>query len=345
MGAEQAKPEHTLIDERVMNLFSQLFHVDYPAKALVRNFTTNTHEWTYFLDRLDVFTPPTTLPDNFGASGKIYFQDDRIIKEIPIVHPYNLRGAFLECWIQTTLQNDRFYGSHIPQLFSIKRSKSKEMGKLSIFLTMERIADTFQDILGTNQITLEKILPYFKQFSQMLEYFDIQYEFRHRDLHHRNILFNKGKLYLIDFGRSHIKNINPQLGEYMYVKKELHFSSYTTALKWNNVFSWSPPLDILTFLTSFREMYYEQMDLECKSLIKYFVDDTIYEYMEKKRGCGEFVYFQTYPCKIKYWDEKIRTSLEKKVSIRKFSEEIIHYLQKSPHYTIDLNVPAYTDIY
>ena len=341
MGAEQAKPEHTPINEKVVNLFSQLFHADFPAKALVRNFTANTHEWTYFLDRLEVFTPPTIVPDDIGTSGKIYIDGDRIIKEIPIVHSYNLRGVFLECWIQTTLHNDALYGSHIPQLFSIKRSKSKEMGNLSIFLTMERITDTFQNVLGTDSITLAKILPYFKQLSQILEHFDTKYAFRHRDLHYRNVLVKGCKLYLIDFGRSSIENKYSQPGEYVLMKKELRFSPYSAAVRWENVFSWSPPLDILTFLTSIREMYYRQMDAECKALINQFVDDTIYSYMEKKRGCGECVYFQTYACKIWQWDETMKASLEKKVSIREFSKEIIYHLEPRK---VNLNAPAYADI-
>jgi hypothetical protein len=344
MGAEQTKPSPIAIDERVMNLFSQLFHFSFPVKDLVDNFTTNEYEWPHFVDELDVLNLTDTIPDYVGASGKIYIKGDRIIKEISIVHPHNLRGVFLESWIQTTLQNDSLYGSHIPQLFAIQRSKSKEMGKLSIFLTMEKIADTIQDVLLEDSITLTTILPYFKQFSEMLEHFEAKYAFRHRDLHINNVLFQDGKIYLIDFGRSSIGDTYFQRGEYIYVENELRFSEYTTSLKWDNVYSWSPPLDILTFLTSFRELYYMQMDADCKSFINGFVDDTMYKYMEQKRISGERVYFQTYPYKIQSWDEKIKTHFEKKVSIREFSKEIKYFLHSYLSHEINLNVPAYADI-
>jgi serine/threonine protein kinase len=327
MGAAQTTPVNVAkIDEAGLQAFSKLFRVE-PAKLrhLVQNLAAGapTSYWIDIVDNLDTFEMDHRSPIHTGGSGKIYCIDNNIVKRIPIIHDYNIQCVFLECWIQTLLGSDPEYGSHIPKIFRIRRSKS--LTSLVLYIEMERIPDTFHDIMCKEQITLPKILPYFKQLAAMLKHFDAKYQFRHRDLHTSNLMLKGDKLYLIDFGRSSLGETFVRQGEYQMLPAGKQFTFYSTIMKWDGAVSASHPFDIIVFLTCFKESYVKHMDDEVNAAVTKLIGADLYAYMEAfaKRDFHfkdkrlvdtrskdpEYIYMQAYACKIKEWDLKHRILL------------------------------------
>jgi len=244
---------------------------------------------------------------NSGTTGKIYMSDGYITKKIDITDANNLRGVFLEIWIQTILSLDPVQGSHIPKIIKVLKSgfgdDDDDGDGGALYIVMEHIPMKFSAKLraeaGKGSIPHAQVLAHFKQLAGILYHFDKEYKFRHRDLHTTNIMYDKDKLYLIDFGRSclefpdgHGKKLFHEIGLLRNnggdMVAQYGISKYENK-KWraNN-----PPapfegqcfsFDVLTFLTSFCDFFQPFITSDSQTLIvDEIISVPIYNYLKKR---------------------------------------------------------------
>ena len=115
------------------------------------------------------------------------------------------REVFIEAYIQTVLQCDPRFGKNIAHIENLYRDigVTRFISNYTYYYKMESIPYTLNRHLQRPGRTKEDNLRLISDLASVLEYFDHNYGFRHRDLHGGNVMFGEdGTLKLIDFGQA-----------------------------------------------------------------------------------------------------------------------------------------------
>jgi len=210
------------------------------------------------------------------------------------------RENYVEAFIQTVLQSDPSSGESVGNLeaiyrdatirrrgtrrrssgarrtssnkpqYNVRRASSEPLNT-TFFYKMEYIRYTFADAIqklytdAGGPIPLDVIHSKFGSLGETLTKFDENYGFRHCDLHTGNLMFTGAMdIKLIDFGKSCLN-----IDGVVYAKNKTVCESY----------------DLLIFLASLREYYFQYFDAGVRDLINYFFTDTdgtnIYDEIER----------------------------------------------------------------
>jgi serine/threonine protein kinase len=217
----------------------------------------------------------TTVYKKITASGDTSDTQIEYMKKVE----YNLRTILLELFIQIVLSSDPTYGTFI--CTPTKLFRTSEVGRLpantshasyktpvTLYIQMEYIQYKFEDYMNTlktasatGRVEKLQLAPLLVQLGNTLHGLFISRNFRHGDLHCGNIMVTgSGNLKIIDFGMSCITTTEPLLGG-------------------PGVFSDTRPTptacesyDLLLFLTSLYQIYYEDDKILSDSFAKEIKD-------------------------------------------------------------------------
>jgi serine/threonine protein kinase len=189
------------------------------------------------------------------------------------------RTFFIELYIQIVLNKDPDIGSYIPAIHNVYVDESSPAGKVSTrqvsraagagagagapppeniaYITMDYIPDTFQSYCKTKygtkggDLEIEDIAPIFVQLGNLLQRLLGKYNFRHKDLHVGNIMINRDRLKLIDFGMACLQ-IDGTTYTVLDDRKRAEYNANPANFNCDSY-------DLLIFLVSLLEFYLEEI--------------------------------------------------------------------------------------
>ena len=146
-----------------------------------------------------------TTEKKSGAWGNVRFGINYVYKEVRVEDKRNeelntyYRNVLCEVIIQVILSCDPVHSDKVPKIIKVfKRTPEAK----SLWIQMEKMEQTFLDLITTTKPSLEILKPYFSDLCNTLEYLQTTYLFNHRDMNPDNLMIKKGKIKLIDFGYS-----------------------------------------------------------------------------------------------------------------------------------------------
>ena len=168
--------------------------------------------------KLETFTRRTEMADEIkmpstvdvvnpasGSYGKIYVSNGgNAYKALKInkCDERAVRNVFLETFIQTVLSHDVHYGKYICKVERLYRLEkdARKPHTYSCLIKMEGLHQNVNDILA-KKLDESVFIRNLAKLGEVLLHFDLNYAFRHRDMHYQNLMADKeGTLKIIDFG-------------------------------------------------------------------------------------------------------------------------------------------------
>jgi len=213
-----------------------------------------------------------------GASGKIELgESGTIYKKIAFAINDDLensiREIFLEAWIQTVLGLDSVFGKNVSQIRHIYRDISivrgwEKSAECILYITMDPIPTKMGAFLESfGRPTIDDVKPQFIELGEILEHFDAEYNFRHRDLHQGNVMFDDtDSVILIDFGRCCF-TYNYSFAETANFSMDIYGGELPPALLEGDADEACFSYDLLIFISSLLENYIETMSYGLNKLL------------------------------------------------------------------------------
>ena len=247
-----------------------------------------------------------------GTSGLIYkkitFPIDSELEE-------SVKEVFLEAWIQTVMGLDKKYGENISQIRNIYRDISIVRGwekkqQCILYITMDFNPLKITDYLFSFESpTLTDVKPQLTELGKILQHFDKHYNFRHRDFHQGNIMFDEEKsVRLIDFGRSCLTfdwTTGSRQAIFGMPKYGGVIPEELMAINESPCFS----LDLLTLIASFIEYYKDEMSESLFNFLNTVVTGeggkNLFSYLKKLKEKDGAAFWLTYPDKFQLWSESM----------------------------------------
>ena len=265
-----------------------------------------------------------------GASGKIELgESGTIYKKIAFTINDDLENSikeiFLEAWIQTVLGMDSTFGKNVSQIRHIYRDISivrgwEKLDECILYITMDPIATKMEAYLESfGRPTIDDVKPQFIELGEILEHFGTEYNFRHRDLHQGNVMFDESSsVVLIDFGRCCF-TFNYSFADSANFSMDIYGGELPEALLEESTddeacFSY----DLIIFVSSLLENYSETMSYGLNKLLNEMATsnsgENLYSYAV---GLGRKVNprapdpasWQCYPGKFIKWSPKMIAAL------------------------------------